>query len=403
MAIENENADLMKSLDRIEANIENVKKEFDENKVSQKALEGEIKKLGEEQVKYAQQLQEVSQSMSAAKSVADAEAQAMKSVGERAASNEAVKNYQAGTVTFDVSTKSDTIHASGASNSVTRTTITAPYFKAGMVTMPDQPLQIEALFPHIPVAVDAIEYLKEGTFTDGSAITAEGNKLGESTFTKPSLNTATVQNIGAYSVVTHQLISNEGAFAAYINTKMQYKLQLNVENQLVNGTGSGQLAGLLKVGNYTDKTADARTGLPASDANLFDLALLIKNEFEKQYIVPEKFILNPNDWVGLCLLKDKKGNYILGGPQSLATKSLWGVPVMTSPLVASGKYILGNFTLGATIYDREALNFRISDQDGENFKSMLFTLRVNRRLGFAVENPLAIFAGDFSLTQDSNS
>jgi len=402
MSVENENAELIKSLDRIEDNIKNVQKEFGENKVSQKALEDEIKKMGEEQVKFAQQLQEVSQAMSSAKSMADAQAESLKSVGELAASNEAVKNYQAGTVSFEVSTKSDTIHSSGASNSVSRTTITAPYFKAGMVTMPDQPLQIETLFPHIPVTVDAIEYLKEGTFTDGSAVTAEGSKLGETKFGKSSLATANCVNIGAYSVVTHQLITNEQAFAAYVNTKMQYKLQLNVENQLINGTGSGQLGGLLKSGNYTDKTADARQGLPASDANLFDLALLIKNEFEKQYIVPERFLLNPNDWVGLCLLKDKKGNYILGGPQSLATKSLWGVPVMTTPLVASGKYILGNFNLGATIYDREALNFRISDQDGENFKSMLYTLRVNRRLGFAVENPLAIFAGDFTLTEDSH-
>ncbi len=401
MSVENENAELIKSLDRIEDNIKNVQKEFDDNKVSQKALEGEIKKLGDEQVKFAQQLQEVSQSMSSAKSYADAEIEASKSVGERAASNELVKNYQAGTISFEVSMK-DTTHASGASNTVTRATVSAPYFKAGMVTMPDQPLQIEALFPHIPVTVDAIEYLKEGTFTDGSAVTAEGNKLGETTFTKPSLNTATVQNIGAYSVVTHQLISNEGAFAAYVNSKMQYKLQLNVENQLVNGTGSGQLSGLLLAGNYTDKTATARASLPSSGATLFDLALLIKNEFDKQYITPELFIFNPNDWVNLCLLKDQKGNYILGGPQSLASKTLWGVPVMTSPLVASGKYILGNFKLGATIYDREALSFRISDQDGENFKSMLYTLRVNRRLAFAVENPLAIFAGDFTLTEDSN-
>lgn len=400
MSLENENQDLLKSLDRIEANIKDVQKDFSENKISQKALADEVKKLGDEQVKYAQQLQEVAQSVDASKKAFNEKEQGMLSVGELAAKNEAVKNYQAGTVSFEVSTKADTIHTSGAANSVSRTTVTAPYYRSGMVTMPDQPLQIEDLFPHIPVTVDAIEYLKEGTFTDGSAVTAEGSKLGETKFNKPSLATANCVNIGAYSVVTHQLITNEQAFAAYVNSKMQYKLQLNVENQLINGTGSGQLGGLLKAGNYTDKTADARQGLPASEANLFDLALLLKNEFEKQYIVPENFILNPNDWVGLCLLKDKKGNYILGGPQSLATKTLWGVPVLTSPLVASGKYILGNFTLGATIYDREALNFRISDQDGENFKSMLYTLRVNRRLGFAVENPLAIFAGDWSLAAE---
>lgn len=267
-----------------------------------------------------------------------------------------------------------------------------------MVTMPDQPLQIEQLIPHIPVSVDAIEYTKEGSVTDGSKIVAEGEKLGETTVTNPTLHTANCVNIGAYTVVTHQLLTNESALAAFIETKMQYKLKLNIENQLVNGNGtSTQLGGLLHEGNFTDKTTAVQGKLPKSGATLLDFALLLKTEFEKQYIVPERLLLNPDDWTQLALLKDAYGHYILGGPQLLATKNLWGLPVMTTPFVAAGKYILGNFTLGATIYDREALDFRISDSDGENFKSMLYTFRVNRRLGFAVENPLAIFAGDWSL------
>ena len=34
---------------------------------------------------------------------------------------------------------------------------------------------------------------------------------------------------------------------------------------------------------------------------------------------------------------------------------------------------------------------------------MLYTFRVNRRLAFTVENPLAIFAGDWSLPVDAQS
>lgn len=388
--------EISKSLDSLEESIKNVQEEQKNGKVSLKAFEDKVKELGDKQLELSKSLADVTQALDKNTKALNATNE-LKSLGQKVAAHEAIKNYQGGTATFKISTKADTINKSPAANSITRNTIT-PAYQAGMVTMPDQPLQIEQLIPHIPVSVDAIEYTKEGSVTDGSKIVAEGEKLGETTVTNPTLHTANCVNIGAYTVVTHQLLTNESALAAFIETKMQYKLKLNIENQLVNGNGtSTQLGGLLHEGNFTDKTTAVQGKLPKSGATLLDFALLLKTEFEKQYIVPERLLLNPDDWTQLALLKDANGHYILGGPQLLATKNLWGLPVMTTPFVAAGKYILGNFTLGATIYDREALDFRISDSDGENFKSMLYTFRVNRRLGFAVENPLAIFAGDWSL------
>lgn len=388
--------EISKSLDSLEDSIKNVQEEQKNGKVSLKAFEDKVKELGDKQLELSKSLADVTQALDKNTKALNATNE-VKSLGQKVAAHEAIKNYQGGTATFKISTKADTINKSPAANSITRNTIT-PAYQAGMVTMPDQPLQIEQLIPHIPVSVDAIEYTKEGSVTDGSKIVAEGEKLGETTVTNPTLHTANCVNIGAYTVVTHQLLTNESALAAFIETKMQYKLNLNIENQLVNGNGtSTQLGGLLHEGNFTDKTTVVQGKLPKSGATLLDFALLLKTEFEKQYIMPEHLLLNPDDWAQLALLKDANGHYILGGPQLLATKNLWGTSIITTPFLSASKYILGNFTLGATIYDRESLDFRISDSDGENFKSMLYTFRVNRRLGFAVENPLAIFAGDWSL------
>lgn len=388
--------EISKSLDSLEESIKNVQEEQKNGKVSLKAFEDKVKELGDKQLELSKSLADVTQALDKNTKALNATNE-VKSLGQKVAAHEAIKNYQGGTATFKISTKADTINKSPATNSITRNTIT-PAYQAGMVAMPDQPLQIEQLIPHIPVSVDAIEYTKEGSVTDGSKIVAEGEKLGETTVTNPTLHTANCVNIGAYTVVTHQLLTNESALSAFIEIKMQYKLKLNIENQLVNGNGtSTQLGGLLHEGNFTDKTTVVQGKLPKSGATLLDFALLLKTEFEKQYIMPEHLLLNPDDWAQLALLKDANGHYILGGPQLLATKNLWGTSIITTPFLSASKYILGNFTLGATIYDRESLDFRISDSDGENFKSMLYTFRVNRRLGFAVENPLAIFAGDWSL------
>lgn len=388
--------EISKSLDSLEESIKNVQEEQKNGKLSLKAFEDKVEELGNKQLELAKSLADVTQALDKNTKALTSNDE-VKSLGQKVAAHEAIKNYQGGTATFKISTKADTINKSPAANSITRNTIT-PAYQAGMVAMPDQPLQIEQLIPHIPVSVDAIEYTKEGSVTDGSKIVAEGEKLGETTVTNPTLHTANCVNIGAYTVVTHQLLTNESALAAFIETKMQYKLKLNIENQLVNGNGtSTQLGGLLHEGNFTDKTTVVQGKLPKSGATLLDFALLLKTEFEKQYIMPEHLLLNPDDWAQLALLKDANGHYILGGPQLLATKNLWGTSIITTPFLSASKYILGNFTLGATIYDRESLDFRISDSDGENFKSMLYTFRVNRRLAFTVENPLAIFAGDWSL------
>lgn len=388
--------EISKSLDSLEESIKNVQEEQKNGKLSLKAFEDKIEELGNKQLELSKSLADVTQALDKNTKALNATNE-LKSLGQKVAAHEAIKNYQGGTATFKISTKADTINKSPAANSITRNTIT-PAYQAGMVAMPDQPLQIEQLIPHIPVSVDAIEYTKEGSVTDGSKIVAEGEKLGETTVTNPTLHTANCVNIGAYTVVTHQLLTNESALAAFIETKMQYKLKLNIENQLVNGNGtSTQLGGLLHEGNFTDKTTVVQGKLSKSGATLLDFALLLKTDFEKQYIVPEYLLLNPDDWAQLALLKDANGHYILGGPQLLATKNLWGTSIITTPFLSASKYILGNFTLGATIYDRESLDFRISDSDGENFKSMLYTFRVNRRLAFTVENPLAIFAGDWSL------
>lgn len=386
-----------KSLDAIEGNLKNLHSEIEQSKTSQKAYDAELKALGEKQVELAKALAEATQSLDNTVKGINEDRQSLKTVGQKAAESADIKSYKGGSLSFEVKTAPEGTGMSGAANTVTRGTL-LPAYEAGWKTLPEQALGLEDLFTHVPVTVDAINYLKGGAVNDGSAITAEGNAYGQTTFTKPSLQTASVVDIGAFAYVTNQLITNEAAFAAYINSKMQYKLQFNVENQMINGTLSTQLGGILKTGNHTDHTAAIRTDLPSSGATLFDLALLIKADFEKLFIKPEYFLFNPADWTKLCLLKDTKGNYLLGGPQSLAIKSLWGVPVITNSLIPTGKYVLGNFRQAATVYDRQALQFRISDQDGDNFKSNMYTLRVNRRLGFAVEMPELILAGDFALT-----
>ena len=65
--------------------------------------------------------------------------------------------------------------------------------------------------------------------------------------------------------------------------------------------------------------------------------------------------------------------------------------------MTAGKYVMGNITLGATLYDRQALNLAMSESDEVNFQRNLISIRIERRLGVAYELPQAISGGDFAI------
>lgn len=383
---------ILKSLDAVGAKIDEIDAD---GKASVKAVKEEMKKLGEEQVKFARELAALQQASADGAAESD---NRVKSIGEKFTESANYKAFSANTrdvrgARHIVSTKSDSPTVSTVSPAISRNTIAAPYQLAGIWGAPEQQLIVENLIPHIPVSTSAVEYLKHTGFTNNAGVVAEGAAKAESTF-EFDLATANVVTIAHWTKITEQLAADAPAVTAYINAKMLYGLQLKVDNQIISGTGtSTQLGGFLKSGNHTDYSSAVTV---PTGANLMDFALLIKTKLDTLGYPPKVLLLNPEDWAGLALLKDAQKRYLLGGPAGVTTKSLWGLPVETSASVPSGKYIMADFALGSTIYDRQEVALEI-DREGDDFRKNLLTIRVERRLGLGVEDAAAIAGGDWSL------
>lgn len=383
---------ILKSLDAVGAKIDEIDAD---GKASVAAVKEEMKKLGEEQVKFARELAALQQASADGAAESD---NRVKSIGEKFTESANYKAFSANTrdvrgARHIVSTKNDSPTPSVVSPAISRNTIAAPYQLAGIWGAPEQQLIVENLIPHIPVSSSAVEYLKHTGFTNNAGVVAEGAAKAESTF-EFDLATANVVTIAHWTKITEQLAADAPAVTAYINAKMMYGLQLKVDNQIISGTGtSTQLGGFLKSGNHTDYSSAVTV---PTGANLMDFALLIKTKLDTLGYPPKVLLLNPEDWAGLALLKDAQKRYLLGGPAGVTTKSLWGLPVETSASVPSGKYIMADFALGSTIYDRQEVALEI-DREGDDFRKNLLTIRVERRLGLGVEDAAAIAGGDWSL------
>lgn len=383
---------ILKSLDEVGAKIDEIDAD---GKASVAAVKEEMKKLGEEQVKFARELAALQQASADGAAESD---NRVKSIGEKFTESANYKAFSANTrdvrgARHIVSTKTDSPTVSTVSPAISRNTIAAPYQLAGIWGAPEQQLIVENLIPHIPVSSSAVEYLKHTGFTNNAGVVAEGAAKAESTF-EFDLATANVVTIAHWTKITEQLAADAPAVTAYINAKMMYGLQLKVDNQIISGTGaSTQLGGFLKSGNHTDYSSAVT--IPTG-ANLMDFALLIKTKLDTLGYPPKVLLLNPADWAGLALLKDTQKRYLLGGPAGVTTKSLWGLPVETTASVPSGKYVMADFALGSTIYDRQEVALEI-DREGDDFRKNLLTIRVERRLGLGVEDAAAIAGGDWSL------
>lgn len=382
---------ILKSLDEVGAKINAVDAD---GKASVEAVKSELRKLGEEQVKFARELAALQQA-----NVAHGETEPQDlSVGGQFVKSESYKafasNMRNGRGARELIKTGPTPTVSTVSTPISRNTLATPYQIAGIYGAPELPLLVESLIPHIPVNTPAVTYIKNTSQTINAGVVTEGAAKPESTFAF-ELATGNVVTVAHWTKITEQLAADAPAVTAYINAKMLYGLALKVDRQLVSGTGtSTQLAGILNTGNFTDYSSAVTV---PQGGTLIDFALLIQTHLETLGYPPRQLLLNPSDWAQLALLKDSQKRYLLGGPAGITTKTLWGLPVVTTAAVPSGKYIMADFSLGATIFDRQEIALEM-DREQDDFTKNLLTIRVERRLGLVVEDPASIAGGDWSLS-----
>lgn len=279
------------------------------------------------------------------------------------------------------------------SDSASAGSLITPQYLPGILTPGLRRLTVRDLLSQGRTTSNSIEYMRELQFTNNAAGVAENTLKPESDITFEA-ETANVRTIAHWMTASKQVLADAPMLESYIGNRLMYGLKLVEENQLLNGDGTGQnLEGVNTVATAFD------TSLPAATATLADqLALAIYQVSLSEYDA-SGIVLNVKDWFDLCLLKDANGNYILGGPQALASKVLWGLPVVATNAQAQGTFTVGAFDLASQVWDREDANIAITPYNADNFVKNMVTILVEERLAVTHYRPAAIVTG--SLTSGS--
>lgn len=258
----------------------------------------------------------------------------------------------------------------------------------GIFGLPERQLTIRDLVLPGQTASSSIEYVKETGYTNNAAPVAETTAKPYSDLTF-DMTSAPVRTIAHLFKASRQILDDAPALRSYIDGRARYGLRFVEENQLLNGSGTGQnIHGLVP-----QATAFKPAFTVADETGIDRLRLAVLQVVLAEYPATA-FVLNPIDWAKIELTKDAGGNYIIGNPQGSLTPTLWNLPVVSTQAMAAGEFLTGAFSFAAQIFDRMEIEVLLSSENVDDFEKNMFTIRAEERLAFAVYRPESFVTGD---------
>jgi HK97 family phage major capsid protein len=263
-----------------------------------------------------------------------------------------------------------------------------------LVGLPQRPRSILDLITVAQTGSNSVEFARQTSRTNNAAVVAEYDTVGGDFNLKPKSNivfelvTAAVKTIPTYVVASRNILSDAPQLRSLINEELTYMVRKELEDQIVAGDGSsGSFTGILNTSGIQTRTQQStgdRGGL-ATDTKAGALRRAI-TDVELEFYEVTGIMLHPANAEALELEKDDDKNYV--NIYDPVAARLWRVPVVESSAMTSGKALVGNFRLGATLWDRQATDIRVGEP-GDMFLQNAVAVLAELRAAFAVKRPSA--------------
>lgn len=261
---------------------------------------------------------------------------------------------------------------------------------------------VRQLLPNIPLeGTDRFAYMRQTVRTNNAATVAAGARKPTSIFTLEKIEDR-ARTIAHLSEPIHRSdLADAASLSDFVQAELLYGLMLASDDEIVNGDGStvgglDRLTGLLETAGIITQ---------AWDTNLLVTTRKAITVQENLTNTPTAWVLNPSDWERFDLLRTDEGGagtgeFLLHDGVDLAKRTLWGLPVVTTPVIAAGVGLLGDFVGGARVRPREQARVDWSENvyrpdalgvgDGaSDWERNMVSFRGEERVGLEVLRPSA--------------
>lgn len=266
---------------------------------------------------------------------------------------------------------------------------------AGIVPGAFRSLNVLDFVPVGGTSSNNIEYTREASWTNSAGETSEGNTKPESDLTFELVNDP-VRTIAHFIKASKQILDDAPMLQSYIDRRMEHGLRARLQSQVLKGNGSApNLEGLSASGRHTAFTPE--TGEHALDSLNRAKYAIIGADYSPNFV-----FMNPADWGAIERLKKTDDGYVaaegngVGYLQNGMVPTVWGIPVVMSNDVASGKFYMGDSN-AFQLFMRQGATVEMFEQDDTNVQKNLLTIRAELRAALAVYVATAVRYGDLTI------
>lgn len=240
---------------------------------------------------------------------------------------------------------------------------------------------------------DAVEFVRQTAQVTQAAAVQESNVTtyaagqdeiegakpeGAMTFTRV---TANVKTVAVWVPATKMALADASQLRGIIDQEIRDDLLEELDRLILNGDGAdGEFIGIYNTSNVL--------GQSYSTNILETCRKAITNLRTNGKVSPTAWVMHPNNWEDIDLLKDDYGRYHRGGPFAAGPNTLWGVPVIESFNAVEDTPILGNWNK-AVLWDREQTTISVSDSHEDFFIRNMIAILGELRAAFGVLKPTA--------------
>lgn len=313
-------------------------------------------------------------------------AEQVKSAGEQLVDSDAYKAFVAnggrGMMRFEAKAITSATGSGGA--------LIVPDRQREIIALPRTRLQVRNVLAPGTTTSNAIQAALEKLYTNAAAPVAETTLKPESNIVYEPM-VVPVRTIAHWMPISRQVMDDAPQLQSLIDSALRYGLDAAEEAQLLLGDGTGEnLLGLVPAATDYDTAMNAAGDNPADTIR----RAITQAETGSQLPVTA-IIINSTDWADMIGLKGADGHYLSNGPFGQTAPTLWGRPVVETPSMPVGSFLVLNGTQAAQIFDRMETEVLISSEDRDNFIKNMLTVRAEKRLALVLKRPQAIVYGAF--------
>ena len=231
-----------------------------------------------------------------------------------------------------------------------------------------------------------LEYAQIVSETDNAAIVPEGELKPLSDFTTDKAEAKAHVYADGFDI-TNQVLADDGALAAFMESRVRWHVRNKVEDVIINGDATANVKGILTT-----------TGVQ-QQAFTTDVITTIAAALEKVEAVQANataIVMNPADAWKLSLTKESGVGYLLGNPlQQGLNPTPFGVRLVKSNRVTAGSALIGNFS-SVQFLEREPLSVVAFNQHRDYAQRNMSYVRAELRGMQLIYAPREIVVADLT-------